>query len=364
MSDNRNENKNAGKIALAALGVLGIAGALALGTEYFFELGFVNRKGKTPRPDMSVWDPAVMERPRPAASKNLKKRRQRNTDIMSPEYVERNTELKRKIDEGRAWILAQNPERWNITSKDGIPLVAHYIPAEEPKALFIMVHGYRSSGLRDFSCAAKPFYEKGISMLILDNRASGESGGKYMSYGALERFDVVQWAEEAQRRLPNLPILFDGVSMGAATVLMAASLPLPENVCGIVADSGFTSPSDIFKSVMKRMYKLPTFPFLPLARVMCKKRIGVDFEAVSAAESVKNTNVPIFFAHGTGDTFVPYDMSKENFENAPNGMARLVLIDGAEHAQGYLCDPEGYSRELDQFINDCICRWVHGGNLE
>ena len=361
MSD---KNTNGGKYALAALGVLGIAGALAIGTEYLFELGFVNRKGKSPSPDMNMWDPNSIEKPRSAAVKNLKRRRQNNRDIMSPDYVERNAELKRKIDEGKAWILARNPERWNITSSDGLPLVAHYIPAEEPKALFIMVHGYRSSGLRDFSCAAKPFYEKGISMLILDNRASGESGGKYMSYGVLERFDVVRWAKEAQRRLPHLPIILDGVSMGAATVLMAASLPLPENVCGIVADSGFTSPGDIFKSVMKRMYKLPAFPFLPLARVMCKKRIGIDFDAVSAAESVKNTNVPIFFAHGTGDTFVPYDMTKENYENTPYGMARLVLVDGAEHAQSYLCDPEGYSRELDQFINDCICRWVHGGNLE
>jgi len=357
-------SKNTGKCVAAALGVLGIAGILAVGTEFFFDLGFVNRRGKTPEPDMSVWDPKAEPKKLPSNVKNMKHRRQKSTDIMDPDYVLRNTELKRQIDEGKAWILSKNPERWNITSSDGIPLVAHYIPAENPKALFIMVHGYRSNGLRDFSCAAKPFYEKGISMLILDNRAHGESGGKYMSYGVLERFDVVRWAKEAQRRLPELPIILDGVSMGAATVLMAASLPLPENVCGVVADSGFTSPADIFKSVMKRMYKVPTFPFLPLARVLCKRRIGFDFESASAVESVKNTNVPIFFAHGTGDTFVPYDMTKKNYENTPYGMARLVLVDGAEHAQSYLCDPEGYSRELDQFINDCICRWIHGGNLE
>lgn len=361
MSD---KNGNSGKLALAALGVLGFAGVLALGTEYFFELGFVNRKGKSPEPDMSVWDPKAARRDEPATPRNMRHRRQRSTDVLDPDYVMRNAEMKKRIEEGKEWILSQNPERWNITSSDGLPLVAHYIPAKDPKVLFIMVHGYRSSGLRDFSCAAKSFYEKGVSMLILDNRASGESGGKYMSYGVLERFDVVRWAKEAQRRLPNLPVILDGVSMGAATVLMAASLPLPENVCGIVADSGFTSPADIFRSVMKRMYRLPAFPFLPLARVMCKRRIGFDFEAASAMESVKNTNVPIFFAHGTGDTFVPYDMTKKNFDNTPSGMARLVLVDGAEHAQSYLCDPERYSRELDQFIDDCICRWIHGGNLE
>lgn len=358
------KNKNTEKYALAALGVLGIAGAMAIGTEFFFELGFVNRKGRCPSPDMDMWNPSAAQSCPPSSVRNMKKRRYKRTDVMDPDFITYNETLKAKIDEGKAWILAQNPERWNITSSDGLSLVAHYIPANEPRALFIMVHGYRSSGLKDFACAAKTLYEKGISMLILDNRASGESAGKYMSYGVLERFDVVRWAKEAQRRLPHLPIILDGVSMGAATVLMAASLPLPENVCGIVADSGYTSPAEIFKSVIRRMYKLPAFPFLPLARMLCKKRIGFDFASASAAESVKNTNVPILFAHGTGDTFVPYDMTKKNFDNTPNGMARLILVDGAEHAQSYFCDYERYNRELEQFVKDCVCRWLHGGNLE
>ena len=47
-------------------------------------------------------------------------------------------------------------------------------------------------------------------------------------------------------------------------------------------------------------------------------------------------------------------MSKKNYSYAPRGKARLVLVDGAEHAQSYLCDPELYNFELDKFIEDCI----------
>ena len=345
-------NKKTKKYIGAAVGVLGVAGALAVASEFFFALGFVNRKGRNPSPDMSVWDPEAEQKTASAAVRNMKQRRYRH--VMDPESVKRREYANRKKDEGRAWILSKDPERWNITSDDGIPLVAHYIPAENAKAVFILVHGYRSNGLRDFAYIAKPLYEKGYSLLILDNRAHGESGGKYISYGALERFDVILWANEVKRRLPELPVILNGVSMGAATVLMAASLDLPDNVRGVVADSGYTSPSDIFKSVIKRMYHLPEFPFVPLARVMSRRRIGVDFADVSAAESVKKTKVPLLFAHGTGDTFVPHDMSEKNFANAPTGMARMILVDGAEHTQSYLFDPKRYGAELDRFLEGCL----------
>lgn len=345
-------SKNTKKYIGAALGILGVAGALAVGTEFFFNVGFVNRHGRNTGPDMTVWDPSAKPRKLNAAGRDMKRRRYKNA--MSPELVRRREYAERKKEEGRAWILAQNPERWNLTSDDGIPLVAHYIPAENPRALFIMVHGYRSNGSRDFAYIAKPLHEKGYSLLILDNRAHGESGGKYISYGALERFDVVLWANEVKRRLPDLPVILSGVSMGAATVLMTASMDLPDSVRGVVADSGYTSPSDIFRSVMKRMYHLPEFPFVPLAKMLSKMRIGVDFTDVSAAESVKNTKVPILFAHGTGDTFVPHDMSEKNFRNAPKGMARMILVDGAEHTQSYLFDPARYGAELDRFLDECL----------
>ena len=48
--------------------------------------------------------------------------------------------------------------------------------------------------------------------------------------------------------------------MGCATTLMAAGLDLPDNVKGIIADCGFTSPWDIIKHVAKERFHLPPFP--------------------------------------------------------------------------------------------------------
>lgn len=47
--------------------------------------------------------------------------------------------------------------------------------------------------------------------------------------------------------------------MGCATTLMAAGLDLPDNVKGIIADCGFTSPWDIIRHVAKERFHLPPF---------------------------------------------------------------------------------------------------------
>ena len=75
-----------------------------------------------------------------------------------------------------------------------------------------------------------------------------------------ERFDCRDWAEYAVRLAgEDCNLYLSGISMGCATVLMAAGLPLPANVRAIIADCGFTSPKEILKTVLNRDYHLPAF---------------------------------------------------------------------------------------------------------
>ena len=61
-------------------------------------------------------------------------------------------------------------------------------------------------------------------------------------------------ASEADTR--SIPIYLEGVSMGAATVLMAAGLPeLPANVRGVIADSPYSSPEEIIRKVLPEVQK-------------------------------------------------------------------------------------------------------------
>lgn len=134
-----------------------------------------------------------------------------------------------------------------ITSFDGLRLHAKFYAAPDPKApVQIMFHGYKSAAERDFCGGLREGIDGGFNVLLVDQRAHGESEGKYLTFGVNERFDCLSWANYATERFGrDVKIYLYGISMGAATVLMASALPLPDSVSGIVADCGYTSPKDI-----------------------------------------------------------------------------------------------------------------------
>lgn len=74
----------------------------------------------------------------------------------------------------------------------------------------------------------------------------------------------------------------DGISMGAATVLMASELDLPASVRGIIADCGYTSPRDILRKVIRQLH-LPVGPVYFLLRLSARLFGHFDPEAASAA---------------------------------------------------------------------------------
>ena len=60
--------------------------------------------------------------------------------------------------------------------------------------------------------------------LHIDQRAAGESEGKYIGFGVLESRDCCLWAQYIAKRFgPDQKIILAGLSMGASTVLMATA---------------------------------------------------------------------------------------------------------------------------------------------
>ena len=125
----------------------------------------------------------------------------------------------------------------HITAQDGTPLAARYYHHADGAPLAIIFHGYRGYAERDGLGGYTLCTALGYNVLLPDQRAHGYSGGHTITMGVKERYDARDWTVWARSRFgPEVPIFLMGVSMGAATVLLAAGLNLPDNVCGIVAD--------------------------------------------------------------------------------------------------------------------------------
>lgn len=238
-----------------------------------------------------------------------------------------------------------------ITSFDGLRLHAKFYAASERKApVQIMFHGYKSSAERDFCGGLREGIDGGFNVLLVDQRAHGESEGKYLTFGVNERFDCLSWASYAAERFGNdVKIYLYGISMGAATVLMASALPLPKSVSGIVADCGYTSPKDIIFSVL-RDHHVPAAPVYAVARIGAKLFCGFDLDSASAPEALSHSRIPVLFIHGDDDRFVPCRMSRENFEASAAERKKLLIVPNAGHGLSYMLDRPAYLSALHEFL--------------
>lgn len=255
-----------------------------------------------------------------------------------------------RLAAGLAYVDGLSGERVDITARDGTPLTGTLFRAEREQCLVILVHGYRSSGRADFCCAAQPFLAAGRSLLMIDERACGRSGGKSITYGAREQYDVQAWAEYAAGRFPGLPLVLEGMSMGAAVVLMAAGLPLPATVRGVIADCGYTSAREIILyTLMRRGY--PAAAVWPFLRAGARLWGGFDPADVSAEDSLRRARVPVLFIHGEADPMVPCAMGRRNFA-ACASPKRIVTVPGAGHGFSFLTDPEKVRAAIDAFLSE------------
>ena len=240
------------------------------------------------------------------------------------------------------WIRearAMAHEEFYITSFDGLTLHGNFYEYAPGAPIELMFHGYRGTAERDLSGGVQRCFRVGRSALVVDQRCSGKSGGRVITFGINEHKDCLSWVDFMVKHFgPDVKIILTGISMGGATVLTASGCDLPENVIGILADCPYSSPKEIICKVIKDM-GLPPKIFYPFTKLSARIFGKFDLEETSPLEGVKNCRIPVIFFHGESDDFVPCDMSRELFE-ACASKKKLVTIPGAGHGLSYAVDPE------------------------
>ncbi|MBO7253187.1 MAG: alpha/beta hydrolase, partial [Oscillospiraceae bacterium] len=172
-----------------------------------------------------------------------------------------------EIPEGEVYEAFREPiERWireiralphqefSVQSFDGLTLYGKYYEYKPGAPIELMFHGYRGSAERDLSGGVQRCFQVGRSVLLVDQRCCGKSEGNTITFGVNEHRDCLTWLEFMCRHFgPDVKIILTGVSMGAATVLMAGGTALPKNVIGILADCGYSTARDIIGKEIRRM---------------------------------------------------------------------------------------------------------------
>ncbi len=251
------------------------------------------------------------------------------------------------------WLLDHKATDVYTQSYDGLRLHALWVPVENARGTVLFAHGYRSTLLVDFGLAFELYHKCGMNLLIPDQRSHGKSEGKFITFGVKESRDMRGWIDFHNSQLSDKPLILSGLSMGASTMLYLADQNLPENVKGIIADCGFTSPREILRSVFEKVIHLPAGPTLFATDIVARLVAGFSLSQKDTRKVLKNSRYPIILVHGMDDSFVPCSMTEQAYA-ACNEPKQLLLVDGAEHGVSFLVEQERYTKIILDFLDTYI----------
>ena len=237
-----------------------------------------------------------------------------------------------------------------ITARDGKKLYAEYYDRGCDKTA-VMVHGYRSNPLNNFSYIGGKLLDRGFNLLFIHHRAHGKSDGNFIGMGQREYQDVLQWIDLIASKESVKEIIVYGTSMGAATVGYASDKIKSDKVKMLVMDCGFTSYYDqlsyLIKSGHAPILFMGLFPFFLWGRLS-----GVRMKR-STTSCIKNTTIPMCFIHGESDTSVPIDHTRVNYEACPTDKL-LITVPKAGHTTSLLVGGEEKTNEFLSFLDACV----------
>lgn len=264
----------------------------------------------------------------------------------------------RREDHSRA--LARWKKRWrqsgiavldtHTVSIDGTPISGWFLPGAGP--LIVMLHGVNRSRLSVVR-AARWLRRIGYSVLLLDLRGHGSSGGKYATYGHAEIADVTSalshvcgWMPEGCEKIG----LF-GLSMGAAISIELASKS-PAVAC-LWVDSPYASLQEVSEkyaaSFVPELMRPGARALASIAERVAGWRAQFQIAEREPAKFAPGVRCPACVVHGTLDDLVEIEQGRKVYE-ALAGPKEFWKVEGADHICAMNLKPREYRKRLLRFF--------------
>ena len=255
-----------------------------------------------------------------------------------------------------------------LNKQDGkmMDVYAYYVDQGSDKT--VMIHGgFRGNWNNGIVTEEyNDFYKAGYNLLFVDSRATGNSGGDYVTYGQYESDDVLYWINQEVRERPSQKILLYGGSMGAATMMSVLAKDIPVNVKGIIENCGFASIDE----QLRFTYSQTVVPALPpaiknqldiiwdqehedlfmglLKQYYFDQEMHLDPTAALPTIGMSGS-LPKLIIYGTADDVVPVSNAQKLYELA-GGYKDLLLVEGAGHGKAQEVDHAAYTKHVTDFL--------------
>ncbi len=228
-------------------------------------------------------------------------------------------------------------ENISFETSDDLTLYGWFIPAVKSDKAVILVHGHtanRNEGMR----WVRPFHEAGFHVLTFDLRNSGKSEGDSTSLGYHERNDVIAAVDflADEKNINSIGVF--GVSMGAATSVLA--MAEDKRIQAGIFEAGYADFGDLLVTRAKEDFGLPKYPLIPVVKLVFNLRTGADMDSVSMEKNLPRLSQrPVLIIHCKDDDYIPYEHGLRNF-NALKSNREMWTSPCKKHARAWQGDPK------------------------
>lgn len=209
------------------------------------------------------------------------------------------------------------PIKKYFQTSDGIKISSWYMPVKNPKAVLILVDGYKETDEEKIRMFGHAEYLKkaGYSTLLIDLRGFGESEGNKITFG-INEWKEIEAAYDYMKSLTenkDKKIGFLGISMGAVISITAKGITGKGDF--IIASTPYASFKSLFEFQIKKR-RLPSLLLLPILRIAATLELGLNYEHHAAINMIKKVKVPIFITSAKQDKVVNSNDAKSIFDKA------------------------------------------------
>jgi len=217
---------------------------------------------------------------------------------------------------------------------------------EAGKGVVLLLHGVRADRTQMLQ-RARFLNREGYGTLLTDLPAHGESPGNRITFGAREAASVVAALGFLRREALNERVGVIGVSLGAASLVLAAPWPPPD---AVVLESMYPT---IDQAVSNRL----TSQLGPWGRYLAQPllwllpaRADISTDDLRPIDGLPRLRAPVLIASGASDQHTPWVETVHLFE-AANEPKELWRVDGAAHVDLHAFAPQAYQRSVLRFLN-------------
>jgi uncharacterized protein len=235
-----------------------------------------------------------------------------------------------------------------VLSTDGVSLRPWWVPAKDSAMAAVLVPGWGGYKFDEHLLQTLPVYhDAGYSVLLLDLRAQGESGGKRRTLGYREVRDVqgaLAWLRRKGHALDR--VVLHGWSMGGATAVRAAP---GTGVAAVVEEAGY---GDLPLLLKRKLPEFVRFGGILEPAILLAGSLFPDFDPWNVvpkreATRLSDEGVPLFIIHSTDDEVVPFEQAKILAAAYPG--ASIWRLEGYAHVEAY--EHPDYARRLRAFLD-------------